>query len=127
MSTPADALLSINQYDAMYQMKLREWYPKLNEAKKEAYGAYKALEFIFMEPPIFVNDVNYTAKRIQATDRWNKAWQKWTQMYHDFSNTPLQPSLAEQVAMLQQQLVQLSNRLAEPVIPSSAPVDQNPK
>jgi hypothetical protein len=93
MSAPPvkDALLSIQSYDPIYQAKIRSWYPYLESAKKEAYEAWKQMEQIFYEPPIFVNQGVYMLQREKIISNWNKAWQKWQQMFNDFSLEPSAP------------------------------------
>lgn len=125
----SDAMLSISLYDPITQARMREWYPRLNSAKNAVFNAWKGLEHIFLEPTIPVYYGDYTKKRDKILSDWTTAWQTWTQLVNDFkiasttaSPTAPSASLAEQVAFLQQQIAQLSNRLA-----SSESVDQNPK
>ena len=119
----SDAMTHISYYSPKVQSKIHHWYPKLQVAQKAAFDAWKEMELLFKEPPVFVLNHSYMQRRKNIISAWKVAWTTWETMSTEFETAS---SPEEEIEQLRQQVANLTAQLssAHPCAPSD---DQNPK
>jgi hypothetical protein len=136
----SDVMPIIDSYDPKMQSKIRYWYPKLQVAQKAAFDAWKEMEMLFKEPPIFVISHSYMERRNTIKSAWQTAWAEWENMSNGFETASCPEEeieeLRRQVAALSAQLSgsppkggqALLTDVSSANLSASAPTDdQNPK